>query len=398
MRILTLTSTLPRFHGDIQADFVGEQARAWLSARPDDQITILAPHDSLAQRREKQDRLQIARFRYFLPESWQALAYPAILPNVRRNPLLALQILPFLLAQAHSARKIVRSKGIDLIYAHWVMPQGLVALWLKKRLGVPYILQTHSSDLAIFNKASKPGRSLARSILRESSHFFCVNSSQLELALSYLPCDERKSFAAKSSVLPMGVAEIAPVSSKQVVFDIGTIGRLSRKKGLDLLIAAAESLASDGIKPRIAIAGDGEEAAKLKSLVKLADIHFPGFLVGEAKEAYLNSCARFAFPAKAAGDDVEGMPVALLEAMMRGQSVLASTDTNIAMLPEWPLIKDDLIFVRDPANINELILGIQELLARAPGSAQTAASVLARYRWDRLIEEYLVAIETALAC
>ncbi len=32
--------------------------------------------------------VEVRRFQYFAPARWQALAYPAILPNVKRNPVL----------------------------------------------------------------------------------------------------------------------------------------------------------------------------------------------------------------------------------------------------------------------------------------------------------------------
>ncbi|MEP3050498.1 MAG: glycosyltransferase [Erythrobacter sp.] len=391
-----LTSTLPRFQGDMQANFVGEQAEAWLSARPDAQITILAPHDIKAPQREQRDRLTIERFSYMWPARAQTLAYPAIMPNIRRNPLIGLQVPGFLFAQARYAKKLMEKERFDCIYAHWVMPQGLVARWLSQRTGVPYILQTHSSDLSVLLKAGGAGRRLAQNLLRDASRFFCVNSGQLDIALGILPEADWGTFRSKSAVLPMGVADLTPAKSNSDGADIGTIGRLSRKKGLDFLIAAAEELAAQGERPRIAIAGDGEEAAALKAAVNHSAVEFSGFVSGAEKDAFLAACKRFAFPAKAADGDVEGLPVALLEALMRGQPVLASRDTNIELLPEWPQIKDDVVFVPDPEDIGALAQGLKILLARAPGSAKRSADIVGRYRWERLIEEYLAPIEAEI--
>lgn len=396
MHVLFLTSTLPRFEGDMQANFVREQADAWLAARPGDSITILAPHDPAAPRSEQHGRLSIERFSYFRPEKWQGLAYPAILPNLKRNPLLAAQIAPFLLSQYMHAKRLVAERQIDLVYAHWVMPQGLVAHRLKRQLGIPYILQTHSSDLAVFDRLGGLGRATARAILRDAKRFFCVNSGQLDLSLGYLEEAEGEAFRAKSAVLPMGVAKLVETSPSDQSIDIGTMGRLSRKKGLNYLIEAAEKLASRGVKPSIAIAGDGEDLGALRKMVAQSDVRFPGFLVGEKKDAFLASCARFAFPARAAGGDVEGLPVALLEALMRGQPVLASRDTNIELLPEWESIKDDIVFVEDPADVSALAAGLETLMSRQPGSAGRSAQILSRYRWEKLIEEYLAPIEAAM--
>ncbi|MEE4289789.1 MAG: glycosyltransferase [Erythrobacter sp.] len=392
-----LTSTLPRFAGDMQANFVGEQAEAWLQARADDEITILAPHDAGVPRVEEHGRLRIERFRYMRPESAQGLAYPAILPNLRRNPLLFGQVPLFLAAQARAALRLCREREFDCIYAHWVMPQGLVARWVGKRTGIPYVLQTHSSDLAVFSKLGRVGERIAADLLRDAARFFCVNSGQIEAALEYLPQAARDELRAKSSVLPMGVARLVEADASPQGPDLGTIGRLSRKKGLDHLITALEELHQEGVRPRFEIAGDGEEKAALAARVRQSDTHFLGFVTGAAKEAFLASCQRFVFPAKAHDGDVEGLPVALLEALMRGQPVLATRDTNIELLPEWDAIAEHVVFVRDPSDIAALKQGVRQLLEKRPGGADQAARAVAHYRWEILIEEYIAPIERAVA-
>lgn len=395
MRILMLTSTLPRFPGDMQANFVGEQAKAWTGARPQDGITILAPGDPAAKRLEERDGLRVERFRYMQPERLQKLTYPAILPNIRRNPTLALQVPPFLWFEYRAAKSLVKRDDVDLIYAHWVMPQGLVAWRLKRSTGTPYVLQNHSSDLAVFEKLGNSGRRLARQIIRDASHFFCVNSLQRDGAASLFDDDERAQFLAKCTVLPMGVELPEPKSDTQSEFDVATIGRLSAKKGIHHLIGAGERLAAQGSRPVIAIAGDGEEMASLKALADRADIRFLGFVSAKDKDAFFDRTARFAFPAKEADGDVEGLPVSLLEALCRGMPVLASRDTNIELLPEWDRLREHVVFVDDPADETAMNAALERLLALPGKPNGELVEIMARYRWDRLIEDYLEPIERA---
>ena len=176
MNVLFLTSTLPWFPNDSQAPFVFEQASAWKKVRPNDEITILAPHDHQAPKVEELCGLHIRRFSYWWPTQWQKLSYPAILPNIKKNPLLLLQLPSFLLSQFLNASSIVRKHKIDLIYAHWVMPQGLVSYLVNKIHNTPYVLQNHSSDLRIFYKLPRCGTFLARKIITSSKKFFFVNS------------------------------------------------------------------------------------------------------------------------------------------------------------------------------------------------------------------------------
>jgi glycosyltransferase involved in cell wall biosynthesis len=331
MRIVFLTSTLPRFPGDMQAGFVLEQAEAWLRARPEDQICILAPHDAGIPRSEVIRGVTVERFRYLVPERWQRLAYPAILPNLRRHPALLLQVLPFLIAQYRATMRMARRFRPDLIYAHWVTPQGLVAWLVRRTVGIPYVLQNHSSDVSVLLKAGPIGKAVARRVLRDAAHFFCVNAAQRDAAAGLFDGAERAAFDRRCTVLPMGIAtppRDPPAAGER--FAIATIARLSRKKGLNYLIEAAEGLARRGIRPRIGVAGDGEDRELLQSMVSDADIAFTGFLTGVAKERFLSGADSFAFRARASDGDVEGLPVAMLEALCRGRPVLASKRRNAA--------------------------------------------------------------------
>ena len=398
VNVMFLTSTLPRFSGDQQAPFVLEQAVAWKKKRPEDRLIILAPHDARAALSEDIDGVEILRFRYGWPEKFQTLAYPAILPNLRRNPLRAFQIRLFLWAQYRAGKRVLKSRQIDLVYAHWVMPQGIVAHRLNKITGVPYVLQNHSSDLAVFSKLGGVGRAIARKILRNARLLFCVNTQQREAARALLPDLE-------CHVLPMGVAldvsHIAtPMQASDCHYAIGSISRLSKKKGLDHLIAAAELLAEKGRRMRVGIAGDGEDAAALTKLPKVADVSFPGFLSGPEKHAFFNECFVMAFPSVSAQGDVEGLPVALLEAMAAGKLVIASADTNIALLEEWPEISSHVELLADPTDTDAFAKSIEAVLDLASDEvvarSQHLRRVIGRYRWDRLIDEYLSIVETAV--
>lgn len=379
----------------MQAAFVLEQAAAWKAKRPEDNIVILAPHDRTAARHEWIGPIEVFRFRYFVPERLQALAYPAILPNIKANPLLALEVPPFLWSEYRAARRLVRERGIDLVYAHWVMPQGVVASALKAVTGVPYVLHNHSSDLSIFERFGGLGRGLARRVIAGAAAMFCVNRDQKAYADAMAPAA-----ADRIRVLPMGVQPDAlPLGDAKPASSFGTLSRLSRKKGLDLLIEATRRIAATEPGISLAIAGDGEERERLQALAAGTDVRFPGFLTGAGKRRFFDEAKVFVFPAVAAGSDVEGLPVALLEALCAGKPVVASRDTNIAMLPEWDRIKGDVAFVEDPRDIPALAEAMRSLLHLSDPEAAARAgrlrSVMQRYRWDRLIDEYLAVIDSA---
>lgn len=400
MHVLFLASTLPRFKGDHQAAFVFEQARAWKRARPDDRVSILAPHDVGAATDEELEGVHIRRFVYVTPRKFQRLAYPAILPNLRRSPWLALQVPPFLLAELFAARQLARQHPVDLVYAHWVVPQGLVAYALNATMGIPFCLQNHSSDLSVLTKLGSPGQTVARTMIRAASAFFCVNSQQ-EAAVRALFPESETSTQRKIMSLPMGVSEdldfdardSAPVTDDSYEYDLGMLSRLSKKKGITHFLDAVEALRAQGQSVQAAIAGDGEDRHALEEPAKRAGVNLLGFVSGDAKQDFIRKTRVLLFPSVVSQGDVEGMPVALLEALLLGKVAIASRATNITMLPEWEKISKSVILLEDPRDTAEFKSALERALALDGAQRREISEhlrqTLARYRWDNLVETYI---------
>jgi glycosyltransferase involved in cell wall biosynthesis len=105
---------------------------------------------------------------------------------------------------------------------------------------------------------------------------------------------------------------------------IGSLGRLNRIKGYDVLLAALEILQARGFKSpvrfEIMIAGDGEEHAALRATAQrigFADLHLVGYT--EQPREFLAGLHLYLQPSRA-----EGLCIAMHEAMQAGLPVIAS--------------------------------------------------------------------------
>jgi len=397
MNILFLTSTLPRYDNDSQAPFVLEQALAWKKYRPDDSIYVLAPHDANAKRREDINDIHICRFRYFWPEKFQGLAYPAIYPNLLKKPWLILQLPFFLLFEFLASQRLCQDKNIDYIFAHWIMPQGLTAYWISKRLKIPYGLKNYSSDLKVFKKIFFLGPFLARKIIKNSQRLICENSLLKEEALNYFDPNEQPELDSKIAALSMGVFHF-PIEDNlenkaNNNYTFGFIGRLSKKKGVNHFINALIELNSQAVPFKAAIAGDGEERAELQKSCSLSNVQFLGFVSGADKVKFLNETKCLVYPSIAVKGDVEGMPIALLEALYLGKMIVASKDTNIELLPEWNEINDLIILLDDPSDLNNFAQSLKALLSlkeeEVHSRMQKMRRVTDRFLWKNRIKEYI---------
>ncbi|WP_198264133.1 glycosyltransferase [sulfur-oxidizing endosymbiont of Gigantopelta aegis] len=123
--ILVLTSSFPRWEGDTKSCFVYELSKR---LSKEFNVIILAPHDKNCKTNETFGGCKIYRFKY-APEKFEVLAYNAgILSNLKHNRLAYLLIPFFLLHSTFQLKKILKEYNIDLIHAHWVIPQGMTAM------------------------------------------------------------------------------------------------------------------------------------------------------------------------------------------------------------------------------------------------------------------------------
>jgi glycosyltransferase involved in cell wall biosynthesis len=108
------------------------------------------------------------------------------------------------------------------------------------------------------------------------------------------------------------------------------VARLSRQKGLPLLIAACERLRASGAEFSVTIVGDGEMRAQLEQEIGRRELGDVVSLVGvrtaaEIREHLLRARA-FVLPSFA-----EGLPVVIMEALALSRPVIT---TAIAGIPE----------------------------------------------------------------
>ena len=406
MNILFLTSTFPRFKNDNQAPFVFEQACAWKKSHPLDNIYILAPHDHLSSKNETSEDINIRRFSYWWPTQHQKLAYPAILPNLQKNPFLFFQVPFFLLMELISACQMISTHHIDLVYAHWVMPQGLTAFFIKKLKKTPYVLQNHSSDVRIFKKIPWFGALLVKKTVKNANKLFCVNKNLENEIYHFFPVSNHYALKNKVSVLPMGVnlPELAQSKNQHndaYQYDFGFIGRLTKKKGIDKLILACNHLKNQKNQFTAAIAGDGEERSSLEKIPNGPHVKFLGHLSGEPKIEFFRKTRIMVFPSQEIKGDIEGLPVAVLEALNMGKIVIATKATNITLLPEWEQIKEIVLMLDKPESVDEFCGLLEKALRLSKQSAWLGETslrvknIIRRYRWDNLIQEYIAQINNA---
>lgn len=313
-RLCVLTTTYPRDDSDPCPPFVFELCSR-LAA--DFDVTVIAP-DAPNARRGLWQGVQVVRYRY-APRRWQTLASGGgILPNLRRAPWQLIWLPGLLLGQAWALW--VRRRCFDLIHAHWILPQGLIAVCFGG--GTPVVSTSHGAD--VFALRGRIWEWLRRFVARRAVALSAVGEPIAKLL-------RQIDGAAPVHCVPMGVdvaqrftpAHSVSPSQDSLLF----VGRLVPKKGLDLLLNAFVLLSRQRPNLTLVVVGDGPERQALQALAATlgltGTVRFQGAVSNQQLPDYYRAADVVVLPFRVAADgDMEGFGLTLIEALACGCRVV----------------------------------------------------------------------------
>jgi glycosyltransferase involved in cell wall biosynthesis len=415
--LLFLTQTYPRFEGDTSGPFIRDLARALV--RGGDRVTVLTPHAAGVPGRWEDGGVEGVSFRY-APERREVLGYGRSLEADERVKGGAALVAPLYALAAHRAlRRQLAGRRFDLVHAHWIVPNGIVAAAVGRRgqggRRTPLAIGLHGSDVFLAEKRGV--RLLARWALSRACLLTGCSPELVDRvrALGFP--------AERSRVIPYGVDVnlFSPASSSspgssperravwrerlgippEAPLLLG-VGRMATKKGFQELIGILPALLGEFPELRVVLAGGGDLLDRFRAAARPWEgrVHLPGPVLRDALPDLYRAADLFVLPAvHDARGNVDGLPNVILEAMASGLPVVASGISGI------PLAVEDgrtgsLVPERDPG----ALLGALRRLLADPAAARemgergrrkaeaglTWEAVAARYR-----EGYLAALGVA---
>ncbi len=325
-RICLLTSNFPRWQGDSTTPFVLHFAQDLMDLGW--RVDVLAPHAPGARRSEILDGVPVYRFRYLWPESYQTLCYQGgALVNLRMRRSNWLKV-PALVAFEWLAlfARLLKCR-YDLVNAHWIVPQGFVAVLAGYLLRIPVIVTVHGSD--VYQLRGGFVTWFKRSALRNAAAVV-VNSSATEQAVREIAPDLQGVHRIPMGVIANPAARGPQPDEWRARFRRGSgpllvfVGRLVEQKGVGDLIRAVGLLADDLPDVTLMVLGEGQDRADFEALtasLNLAErISFLGWVDYDAVPDYLAAADIFVGPSKGA----EGQGLTFIEAMLAGTPVVAT--------------------------------------------------------------------------
>jgi glycosyltransferase involved in cell wall biosynthesis len=400
MRVLMITSSYPKYPGDVTAPVI-EKIVFELAGRGHAVDLVLPRHPDLVVR--GRDRGLPVRFLPFYAGSGKhyAWGYASSLRADRELRLQALAIAPVaLLAGLSKMRRLVASHRYDVVHAHWVLPNGIIAALAAGSAGPPLVVSLHGSDIFVAERSAPLG-ALARWTFRRTSWVAACAGDLAERAVR-LGADPARvaTLLHGVDVSEFGGGDArgwrARAGAREGDFLVVGLGRLVEKKGLSYLLRSAARLGARGVPVRVAIGGTGDLSARLAAEVAEVGcgdaVRFLGDVPHDQVGGLLHAADAVAVPSvRDERGNVDGLPNVLLEAMAAGRAVVAS---RIAGIPD--VVEDGtnglLVAAGDADALAEALHRLfadRELRATLEAAAiERARSLSWRSYGDRLLAAY----------
>jgi glycosyltransferase involved in cell wall biosynthesis len=387
--ILVLASTFPRWKNDTEPRFVYDLCK---KITDEFHVIVLAPHCRNSKKYELFDDLEVYRYQY-APKILENLAYEGgINASLKKNKLNWLILPFFLVSQIFSIYRLINKYSIQGIHAHWLLPQGILALLARSltRQRPKILCTSHGADLYSLNDPLS--KKIKKYVINNVEALTVVSSAMQDDINTISPY-----FKKNIIVAPMG-ADLTtlfyPINSvTRNPFQLLFVGRLVEKKGIIFLLKAIYNIKTKYPNIRLNIAGTGPEEKKLKSLTKSLKIQTHVTFLGRLSHEQLVSQYRMSimsiFPFIQAKDgDIEGLGLVMIEAMGCECPVIAS---NIPAVKDVIIDNKNGILIK-PASEKSIEEKIIYLLSN-PNKAKNIAKngrefVLDHFSWESSSQNY----------
>ncbi len=383
MRILTVTTSFPKFEGDTTAPFIESITRE-LASRGHDLTVVLPARSDL--RPSPIERVRFLPYRYAPIRSLEVFGYAEALRADVALRGATYAVLPFaVLSGVRAVRKELAARKYDVVHAHWVVPSGALAamaLGAPRGDAPPLAVSLHGSDVFLSEKSRAARLGATKAFRRAAAVTACSRDlAERSVSLGARPAPEIIPYGVSSDAFrpdPEGGRELRrELSIASSAFVVFAAGRLVRKKGFEVLLEATAELLRRGKPVELVIAGKGDleqelseraEALGIRNQVKLA-----GNVERSALPRHFAMADAVVVPSvRDEAGNVDGLPNVLLEAMASAKAIVA---TNVAGIPDALRAGREglLVAEKDPAGIADALqelMGSEELRERLGRAAR----------------------------
>jgi len=300
-----------------------------------------------------------------------------------------------MLSWIREAKRYIRTHpgfvDFDVCMAHFVLPGGEVARWLKKKYGLPYVLVSHGHDIPWVHPRQMFFYHLGaygwiKNICRQSSLNFIQTSMMKENIDRFLG----KKYEGKNTIIPNGVdtSNFYPDHSKRPEhLRILFIGRLVIQKDPMTFLNAVRLFSKETHDFEVRILGDGHLRKKMERYVikngLAGNVKFCGKIPEEQMLQEYQAAHLMVAPSLN-----EGMSISALEALSCGIYLIATRASGFEdMITEN--VNGELVNFRDPQSIYQKLKNFSGMTERGNTVPQKYLRQIPEiYSWEAISCQY----------
>lgn len=172
-------------------------------------------------------------------------------------------------------------EDFSIIHAHSLFSNGYIAMKLKKRFKIPYIVAIRNTDVNVFFKKMPHLRKLGIKILKEASQIIFISSSYRDYVIEeYVPDELKQELCLKALVIPNGIDDYwlknsnvktkVPSNKIKILY----IGEINKNKNITTTIKALDVLKDNGYDITFTVVGRVIDEKIFNELLKKAYINY----------------------------------------------------------------------------------------------------------------------------
>lgn len=332
MKVLFIVTAYPRHEGDVITPWMGETIVRLKQTGID--VEVLAPSYK-GSATQVVGGVKVHRFRY-APAELETLTHdvPAM-DRIKKSPLMASLLPGYIAAGLAAAARVAREENFDVVHAFWPIPHGLFGMAARNASKSALVSTFFSSELNWQGASRKIFGPMLQRIVKNSDEVTVISTFTGERLKEFVP-------GVKSVIIPFGAAAGDDFGTTHAgnhsrdasdPFKLLFVGRLVRRKGVDVLLNALVHLRSDS-RLHVHVVGEGPERKPLMAEAARLGVDnlvtFEGGVTAARIEEFFQSCDALVLPAIVTETgETEGLGVVLLEAMGYHKPVIASAAGGI---------------------------------------------------------------------
>lgn len=285
--------------------------------------------------------------------------------------------------------------NFDVCLANFTLPGGEVALYLKRKKNIPFVVLSHGHDIPWFH----PNQMFfwhtlfyfkIKNILKKSATNIVLTTQMKIIADKFIG----EKYSDKNIIIPNGLEFLhfrKGFNAEETEINALFVGRLVEQKNPLLVIKAFEKLQHIQLPINLKIIGDGKLKKEIENYIfqnQIQNIKILGRMSQSEVFQEMQLAHLLIAPSRA-----EAMSMSVLEAISTGMFVLA---TNISGNQELIMDGFNGYFVKDENDIVDKVkLFYDEKFTKNYQYPEDLFKYLnQKYSWDKTISEYVQLFET----